>query len=129
MATISRFSAVALVGKIRLTGFIAWLMWLAIHLRLPDRLQEPGHGAGALAGQLPRHRPLRAGRHRAADLRAAQALERLEHGAADLVSRPGMYDATRAMIEETRAPSSRRGPLEEARLTDAGERGVRSTST
>ena len=29
MATISRFRAVALVGKLRLTGFIAWLMWLA----------------------------------------------------------------------------------------------------
>ena len=32
MATISRFRAVALVGKIRLTGFLAWLMWLAVHL-------------------------------------------------------------------------------------------------
>src|ERR671917_521385 len=32
MATISRFNAVALIGKLRLTGFVAWLMWLAIHL-------------------------------------------------------------------------------------------------
>jgi len=32
MATISRFSAVASVGKIRLSGFLAWLMWLAVHL-------------------------------------------------------------------------------------------------
>ena len=32
MATISRFSAVASVGKIKLTGFVAWLMWLAVHL-------------------------------------------------------------------------------------------------
>nr|MDT0666825.1 NAD(P)/FAD-dependent oxidoreductase [Micromonospora sp. DSM 115978] len=32
MATISRFSAVASIGKLRLTGFIAWLMWLAVHL-------------------------------------------------------------------------------------------------
>ena len=33
MATISRFSAVAAIGtKIRLTGFIAWLAWLAVHL-------------------------------------------------------------------------------------------------
>ncbi len=32
MATISRLSAVASIGPIRLSGFIAWLMWLAVHL-------------------------------------------------------------------------------------------------
>lgn len=32
MATISRFSAVAQIGKIELTGFVAWLIWLVIHL-------------------------------------------------------------------------------------------------
>ena len=32
MATISRFSAVASVGRIKLTGFVAWLMWLGVHL-------------------------------------------------------------------------------------------------
>ena len=32
MATISRFSAVASIGRIRLSGFIAWLLWLGIHL-------------------------------------------------------------------------------------------------
>ena len=33
MATISRFQAVAAIGDhIRLAGFIAWLMWLAVHL-------------------------------------------------------------------------------------------------
>ena len=32
MATISRFRAVAMIGRLRLTGFIAWLMWLAVHL-------------------------------------------------------------------------------------------------
>jgi len=32
MATISRFSAVASVGKLRLSGFLAWLMWLGVHL-------------------------------------------------------------------------------------------------
>ena len=32
MATISRFSAVASVGKVRMSGFLAWLMWLAVHL-------------------------------------------------------------------------------------------------
>ncbi len=32
MATISRFSAVASVGKLRLSGFVAWVMWLAVHV-------------------------------------------------------------------------------------------------
>jgi len=32
MATISRFSAVAEVGRLRFTGFIAWIMWLLVHL-------------------------------------------------------------------------------------------------
>jgi NADH dehydrogenase len=32
MATISRFHAVADIGKIKLTGFIAWAMWLVVHL-------------------------------------------------------------------------------------------------
>ena len=32
MATISRFNAVAMVGKMRLTGLLAWLMWLVVHL-------------------------------------------------------------------------------------------------
>jgi NADH dehydrogenase len=32
LATISRFSAVASIGKLRLSGFIGWLIWLAVHL-------------------------------------------------------------------------------------------------
>jgi NADH dehydrogenase len=32
MATISRLSAVASIGPLRLSGFIAWLMWLGLHL-------------------------------------------------------------------------------------------------
>jgi NADH dehydrogenase len=32
MATISRFRAVAMIGRLRLTGFVAWLLWLFIHL-------------------------------------------------------------------------------------------------
>ncbi|MGJ3508355.1 NAD(P)/FAD-dependent oxidoreductase [Enemella sp. A6] len=32
MATISKYSAVVKVGKLELTGFIAWVMWLALHL-------------------------------------------------------------------------------------------------
>jgi NADH dehydrogenase len=32
MATISKYRAVASIGSIRLTGFIAWLAWLGLHL-------------------------------------------------------------------------------------------------
>ena len=32
MATISRFSAVASVGRLRFGGFLAWMVWLVIHL-------------------------------------------------------------------------------------------------
>ncbi|KXO88926.1 NAD(P)/FAD-dependent oxidoreductase [Tsukamurella pseudospumae] len=32
MATVSRFDAVVKVGRIEFGGFIAWLMWLALHL-------------------------------------------------------------------------------------------------
>ena len=32
MATISRFRAVVSVGRLRVTGFLAWLMWLGLHL-------------------------------------------------------------------------------------------------
>ena len=32
MATITRFHAVASIGKIHLTGLVAWVMWLAIHV-------------------------------------------------------------------------------------------------
>ena len=32
MATISRFSAVASIGKLHFSGLIAWLLWLAVHL-------------------------------------------------------------------------------------------------
>jgi NADH:ubiquinone reductase (H+-translocating) len=32
MATIGRSRAVAVVGKLQLTGFLAWLAWLALHI-------------------------------------------------------------------------------------------------
>ena len=48
--------AVADIGKLKFTGFIAWLMWLVVHLVLHRRLQEPGDHGAALDGQLPRPR-------------------------------------------------------------------------
>jgi NADH dehydrogenase len=32
LATISRFSAVASIGKLRLSGFVGWSIWLVVHL-------------------------------------------------------------------------------------------------
>jgi NADH dehydrogenase len=32
MATISRFHAVVRVGRVRITGFLAWVMWLVVRL-------------------------------------------------------------------------------------------------
>jgi NADH:ubiquinone reductase (H+-translocating) len=32
MATIARFRAVASIGRLQITGFVAWLMWLVVHL-------------------------------------------------------------------------------------------------
>ncbi|WJZ02592.1 NAD(P)/FAD-dependent oxidoreductase [Corynebacterium freiburgense] len=32
MATVSRFSAVVKLGKVEVTGFIGWVLWLAVHL-------------------------------------------------------------------------------------------------
>ncbi|HON73928.1 MAG TPA: NAD(P)/FAD-dependent oxidoreductase [Dermatophilaceae bacterium] len=32
MATISRFSAVASIGRLQFSGFVAWVLWLAVHL-------------------------------------------------------------------------------------------------
>jgi len=126
MATISRFSAVALLPgpvTIRVTGFIAWLLWLVIHLiyltGFKNRLSALGHWFVSFLGS---GRSERVATEQ--QIFGRLALGRLEHGAADLVSTPGVYDASRAMIEETRRAELEARALEEARLTDSGERGV-----
>jgi NADH dehydrogenase len=116
MATISRFSAVALVGKIRVTGFIAWLMWLGVHLiyltGFKNRVTALLHWFVTFVGTGRAERVVTE-----QQIFARQALQRLEHGAADLVTPPGEWNELRAELEARAA--------EEARLTDAGERGVR----
>jgi NADH:ubiquinone reductase (H+-translocating) len=32
MATVSRFSAVAKIGRLEISGFLAWVMWLLLHM-------------------------------------------------------------------------------------------------
>ncbi len=129
MATISRFSAVAMVGKLRITGFVAWLMWLAVHLvyltGFKNRISALGHWLVSFIGS---GRSERVATEQ--QIFGRLALSRLEHGATDLVAPVGTYDATRRMIEETRRAELEAKAAEEARLTDAGERGVhRETAT
>ena len=114
MAIISRFDAVAMVGKLRLSGLIAWLMWLAVHLvyitGFKNRVTALLHWAVSFIG---RGRSERTTTEQQIFARAA--LSRLEHGTASLVSSPGEYAERQAELE--------RRATEEARLTDSGERG------
>jgi NADH dehydrogenase len=123
MATISRFKAVALVGNIRVTGFIAWLMWLGVHLvyltGFKNRLGALGHWAVSFLG---RGRSERTATEQQIFARAA--LQRLQGGASDLVSSPGDYEATQSLLEASRRAELEAQAAEEARLTDSGERGV-----
>ncbi|MGA8258029.1 MAG: NAD(P)/FAD-dependent oxidoreductase, partial [Nocardioides sp.] len=91
MATISRFKAVAMVGKLRVTGFIAWLMWLAVHLvyitGFKNRVTAVLHWLVSFLG---RGRSERTATEQ--QIFARTALQRLSRGATDLVSPPGEYD-------------------------------------
>ena len=55
MATISRFRAVANVGKVELRGFIAWLAWLFIHILylvgFQQKISTLGHWTVAFLGR------------------------------------------------------------------------------
>jgi len=127
MATISRFRAVALIGRLRLTGFLAWLMWLAVHLvyitGFKNRVTALLHWFVSFIG---RGRSERTATEQQIFARAA--LGRLRHGVADLVSPPGAYDAARELVETSRRAELEAKAAEEARLTDSGERGVRKES-
>ena len=123
MAIISRFRAVAMVGKLRLTGISAWLMWLVVHLfyitGFKNRITAVLHWFVSFLG---RGRSERTTTEQ--QIFARSALARLKRGAADLVSDPGAYDAAREMLETTRRAELEAQALEEARLTDEGERGA-----
>jgi len=114
MAIISRFDAVAMVGRLRLSGVVAWLMWLGVHLvyltGFKNRLTALLHWTVSFLGKGRSERTVTE-----QQIFARAALNRLERGAAELVSAPGEYEARRAELEAQAA--------EEARLTDSGERG------
>ena len=122
MATISRFRAVALIGPFRLTGVLAWLMWLAVHLLyltgFKNRVTAVLHWAVSFVG---RGRQERTATEQ--QIFGRMALNRLDHGAADLVSPPPPEQTAKA--REARRAELEAIAAEEARLTDAGERGVK----
>jgi NADH dehydrogenase len=124
MAIISRFRAVAMIGKLRLSGFIAWLMWLAVHLvyitGFKNRVTALLHWTISFIGRGRSERTTTM-----QQIFARAALNRLERGAAELVSSPGEYDAQREAAEAQRRAELEARAAEEARLTDAGERGLK----
>ena len=87
MATISRFSAVAMVGKLRLHGFIAWLMWLGVHLfyitGFKNQVTALLHWAVTFVSN---DRSERTATEQ--QIFARRAIKLLERGAAQLVSEP-----------------------------------------
>lgn len=123
MAIISRFRAVAMVGKLRLTGIVAWLMWLGVHLvyltGFKNQVSALMRWAITFVSNTRSERTTTE-----QQIFARAALARLRRGAADLVSDPGIYDATRAMMEETRRQELEASAAREAELTDSGVRGV-----
>ncbi len=123
MAIISRFRAVAMVGKFRLTGIVAWLMWLGVHLVYLTGFKNQVSALMRWAITfISNNRSERTTTEQQIFARAA--LARLRRGAADLVSDPGIYDATRAMMQETRRQELEAVAEREAELTDSGARGV-----
>ncbi|WP_148611926.1 NAD(P)/FAD-dependent oxidoreductase [Nocardioides rubriscoriae] len=121
MATISRFNAVATIGKIRLTGFIAWLMWLAVHLvyitGFKNRTTAVLHWFVSFLG---RGRSERTATEQ--QIFGRTALARLGRGATDLVSAPGELDAEAERLRRTELEAQ---AAEEVRLTDSSARGTK----
>jgi NADH:quinone reductase (non-electrogenic) len=125
LATISRFRAVARIRGFRMTGFLAWLLWLGVHLvyltGFKNRFTALVRWAVSFVG---RGRSERTATEQ--QIFGRTALQRLDRGTLDLVSGPGEYDASAESIASMAA--ERRAQLEEQalaeiRLTDSGERG------
>ncbi|KAA1421520.1 NAD(P)/FAD-dependent oxidoreductase [Nocardioides humilatus] len=119
MATISRFSAVVLVKQIKISGFIAWLMWLALHLvyltGFKNRVTALGHWLVSFLG---RGRAERAVTEQ--QVYARRAIQRIEGGTKSLASSPEEWNKVRMELEEQAA--------EQARLTDQQKRGVSASA-
>jgi NADH dehydrogenase len=122
LATISRFRAVARIGRFRLTGFLAWLLWLGVHLvyltGFKNRFSALMHWAVSFIG---RGRSERTATEQ--QIFGRQALTRLEGGAAGLVTNVDGLEGPDPAIAERRRKELEEQALAEMRLTDSGERG------
>jgi NADH:ubiquinone reductase (H+-translocating) len=62
MATIARFRAVVTIGRLQLSGFVAWLMWLVVHLAFltgfKNRLSAVSNWTVAFVGRGRRQRTI-----------------------------------------------------------------------
>jgi NADH dehydrogenase len=87
MATSSRFSAVVSIGRIHITGFVAWLMWLALHLvyltGFKNGVSALGHWLLSFIGRVRQERVVTENQ-----IYARRAMNRIEGGAATLASSP-----------------------------------------
>jgi NADH:ubiquinone reductase (H+-translocating) len=124
MATISRFRAVAMVGNVKLTGFVAWLMWLVVHLfyvtGFKNRFTAVVHWAISFMG---RGRSERTATEQ--QIFGRIAMKRLTGGVSELVSAPDPDQTAKVQRElETRRAQLEANAAEESRLTDEHERGV-----
>jgi NADH dehydrogenase len=112
-----------MIGRLRLTGFIAWLMWLAVHLvyitGFKNRITALLHWTVSFIGRGRSERTTTM-----QQIFARRALARMPGGASDLVSQPDSYDAAEELLEATRRAELEARAAEEARLTDSGVRGV-----
>jgi NADH dehydrogenase len=115
MATISRFSAVAKVGKLNITGIIAWFMWLAVHLAYmtgyKNRISALGHWLVSFLGKGRSERVTTE-----QQIFARRAIQRIEGGTSAVARPPGDWNRIRTKLEEQ--------ARHEAELTDQGRRGV-----
>lgn len=115
MATISRYSAVALVGKLHFTGVLAWFMWLAIHLvyltGFKNQVTALVHWIVTFVSNERSERTATA-----QQIYARRAISRIDGGTAAVASSPEAWNAARARLEAQAA--------EEQRLTDTGQRGA-----
>ena len=131
MAIISRFNAVAMVGKLRLTaGILAWLMWLAVHpaSTSPDSRTASPRCSTWFISFLGRGRRERTTTEQQIFARAA--LARLRGGATDLVCRTPVRTrrSTGAARDEPEREDEAPGPRKRRASADSGARGVRETT-
>ena len=126
MATIARYDAVALIGKLRVKGFLAWLLWLAVHLvyltGFKNRVTALGHWTVSFIGT---GRAERVATEQQIFARAA--IGRLQ-GGVDELTKTGRPQAS---SEEAGATEERREELEElaeeeSEAADESRRGQRS---